>query len=424
MNPNNETKENVNTDANAPFSALASLPKSISEGQCVTYNDEILICGGFYKSACYSYHTTKNQYKFICSYPDNIELEGHCVVKYLNGDDPNTITLLCFGGQYKNEKKHTFVMKYLSVWNNEEKKVESENSGINEWLPFIGNNNEVISIGRMQDEYCGVRGLIGGSKNHLLFITYYPSNIDVFDLNTCKYLKHDNIPVEAKWISYHCFVSKNGNQLSASKERKYEMMLFCKDIGFSIEYDEDNNTFEFQKLRVCTTIRPFKYYAYVQVNDVILLFGGCGYSISKLVYKYFIKEDQWMQSELGLPISLWGAAALLNADNTCVHILGGRDESNTELSTHLKTSVATWMKEETTSERQWILDEEERQEIEDIKAYIDEMKQNFNIQNLKVEFFLFFFIFFSNCNKLPYSALHQQIITKKKKKKREKNRFK
>ncbi|ETO35981.1 hypothetical protein RFI_01081 [Reticulomyxa filosa] len=89
-----------------PFETLASLPIPFLDAQCITYKDEILIYGGYQQRNCYSYHIIKHENKLICSYPDDIDLEGHCVVKMVNNDkndnkDSNEITLLSFGDRTK-----------------------------------------------------------------------------------------------------------------------------------------------------------------------------------------------------------------------------------------------------------------------------------------------------------------------------------
>ncbi|ETO03230.1 hypothetical protein RFI_34181, partial [Reticulomyxa filosa] len=208
--PERETKQ-LKQDQHliTPFQTLKALPTPLSHSQCVLHKHEIIICGGFYQGACYSYHTLKNEYKFICEYPGNVRLWGHCAVKLAdsNNKDSNEITLLSFGGYYK----HTLVMKYVSVWDNhnngnemnKSKKLNKSNN-YNQWVPFTDINNDPFIIGRSKDSFQGVRAVIGGSNNHLLFITYLKSNISVFDLNTLQFIKDDILPINKK-ICYHCF---------------------------------------------------------------------------------------------------------------------------------------------------------------------------------------------------------------------------
>ncbi|ETO00629.1 hypothetical protein RFI_36811, partial [Reticulomyxa filosa] len=61
------------------------------------------------------------------------------------------------------------------------------------------------------------------------------------------------------------------------KNKNYQILLFYKKIGLSIEYDEDNNTFQFHQLPVCDDIAQFHAYAYLCINDVIFFFGGWDY---------------------------------------------------------------------------------------------------------------------------------------------------
>ncbi|ETN99939.1 hypothetical protein RFI_37528, partial [Reticulomyxa filosa] len=115
---------------------------------------------------------------------------------------------------------------------------------------------------------------IGGINNHLLFITYKYNNIIVFNLNTFQFIKHDELPTNNS-IYYHCFVSKSEMMKTSPKNKQnYQMLLFCENTGLSIEYDEDNNIFQFHRLSVCDDIVLLFAYAYVCINDVILFFGG------------------------------------------------------------------------------------------------------------------------------------------------------
>ncbi|ETO05504.1 hypothetical protein RFI_31892, partial [Reticulomyxa filosa] len=103
------------------FEPLASCSSQFIKTQCVTHNHEILICGDYFKRDCYSYHILKDQYKHVCSYPSSVQLDGHCVIKCINNanDNANELILLSFGGQSNGKKKHTLIMKYVSVWDND-----------------------------------------------------------------------------------------------------------------------------------------------------------------------------------------------------------------------------------------------------------------------------------------------------------------
>ncbi|ETO16012.1 hypothetical protein RFI_21348 [Reticulomyxa filosa] len=317
-----QTEQNQHVITSTSFQCLKALPNPFLQSQCVTHKHELLICGGQFKRACYSYHTIKNEYKFICEYPSNIKLNGHCVVKLAdnNNKGSNEITLLSFGG-YNN---HTLVMKYVSVWNN-------KSNNYNQWVPFTDNHNHPIIIGRYQDNYTGVRALIGGSKNHLLFITYPRNNISVFDLNTFQFIQHDYLPTDDH-IQYHCFVlnSENGQGIMKTINK---IIKCCY-----------NNTFQFHRLSVCKNIAQFYAYAYVCINDIILFFGGHSWNGKKFVYlksvhKYSIEEDKWMSFQNTLPNSLTDCVAILSEDNNHIHIIGGKDDKKTTVSTHMKIKV-------------------------------------------------------------------------------------
>ncbi|ETO33124.1 hypothetical protein RFI_03983 [Reticulomyxa filosa] len=324
-----------------------ALPTPLRQAQCVLYKDELIICGGALQKDCYSYHTIKNEYKFICKYPTNVKLDGHCVVKLIgNNKNSNEITLLSFGGWIK----HTLVMKYVSVWSNDNEMNKSEKSiNYNRWVPFTDNKNHPVNIGGYQDSYIGVHALIGGSNNHLLFITYLVNNISVFDLNTFQFIKHDKLPTG--YIKDNCFVSKseNGQEMMRTNKEKnnkiYEMLLFCKNTGLSIEYDEDNNTFKSYPISVCDDIAPFYHYAYARINDIILFFGGWSdikRFASKSVYKYSIQEKKWMAFQNALPSALYNCIAIPNEENTYIHIIGGGYDENSALAIHMKTKVRVW----------------------------------------------------------------------------------
>ncbi|ETO34790.1 hypothetical protein RFI_02295 [Reticulomyxa filosa] len=319
--------------SNQIFQILKELPTPLCLSQCVLHKHEILICGSWDKRACYSYDIIKNEYKFICDYPSDITLEGHCVVKLVdnNSKDSSQITLLSFGGLHK----HTLIMRYQ----------------LQSMVPFKDNHNHPIIIGRNNDYYIGVRAVIGGGNNNLLFITYYEKNISVFDLNTFQFIKHDTLP-DKNYVEYYCLVSNLENRqemMKTNKEKhkqKYQMLLFCKDKGLSIEYDEDNNTLQFHQLPVCDEIAPFKYYAYVCINDVILFFGGFCYKnnnvVSKSVHKYSIRENKWMTFENTLPSPLYYCVAIFTEEDSHIHIIGGLDDKKTKLSTHMKTKLRIW----------------------------------------------------------------------------------
>ncbi|ETO32236.1 hypothetical protein RFI_04880 [Reticulomyxa filosa] len=341
--PEKQTEQIQHLITSTSFQKLKELPIPFCQSQCVPHKHEILICGGNEQRACYSYHTLKNEYKFICEYPSDVELKGHCVVKLEdnNNKDSNQITLLSIGGS-RFRKRHTLMMKYVSVWSNISNKLKT----YNQWVPFTDNRNYPIIIGRKDDSYLGVRAVIGGSNNHLLFITYPSNNISVFDLNTFQFIQHHTLSTDSD-IRYHCFVlkSENGQRQEMMKTNKQnnQMLLFCKNTGLSIEYDEDKNIFQCHQLPVCDDIASFNRYAYVCINDVILFFGGGNSrAISKLVHEYSIRENKWMTFQNTLPSTLHDCVATLSEEDNHVYIIGGQNDKNKEVSTHMKTKVRVW----------------------------------------------------------------------------------
>ncbi|ETN98811.1 hypothetical protein RFI_38677, partial [Reticulomyxa filosa] len=260
----------MSTQLNNIFQTLTELPKPLVASQCIFFKDELLVCGGLQTNDCYSYHTLKKRYKYICSYPNDVQMDRHCVVQLIHSQtNLNEIHLLSFGGQYRYKMKETFSMKYKSVWEISDSK--SEHQSFNTWIK----HNPDTNIGKLEDNLCGVRGLIGGINNDLLFITYHPENIEVIDLKTMKPLtgiKNNIMPNESHTfgISYHCFVPLTMN----NEKFINHFILFCRDTGLLIKYDEQNKTFHYQKLPICTAFNDFAFYSSVYLYDFIFLFGG------------------------------------------------------------------------------------------------------------------------------------------------------
>ncbi|ETO34397.1 hypothetical protein RFI_02697 [Reticulomyxa filosa] len=288
------------------------------------------------------------------------------------------------------KKKHALMMRYVSVWNNDnndkkEDEIQINNKKqFNKWIPLVDNNDNRIFIGRDEDDHEGIRAVIGGSNNHLLFITYSPKNIDVFDLNTFQFVKHNTLPIDDNSdIKYHCFVSKRGNE---SNKKSHEMILFCKNIGLLIIYDEDNNIFQYHNIWVCTSIRSFISYACICIDEFILFFGGQnydGFCISNDVYKYSIVDKKWMKFEFTLPDLRTDSIAVLNESDMFIHIIGGYT-GNSGISKHIRTKLKEWMREEVTEkEKKWIIEENERRYVEEIKIELEEMKEHIGIKKLK-----------------------------------------
>ncbi|ETN99925.1 hypothetical protein RFI_37542, partial [Reticulomyxa filosa] len=263
-------------------------------------------------------------------------------------------------------------------------KTEEKNAK-NEWKPFTNDKMEPVSIGRNKDNFWGASTVIGGSKNHLLFITYRPRNIAVFDLHQLQCIKYDTLP-SVNSAFYHCFVSKMDNEKD-KQSNKQEMILFCRDKGLEVQYDENSNTFYFETLAVCSSMRLLYSYAYVyvNVNDSILFFGGHtpDSDCSKAVHKYSITTKEWIKFEQTLPNPCFACFGIVSSDNKSVHLLGGRSEESSVSMMHMKTDVNEWMKTETALERQWLTEEKERHELEKLKIAIDQVESIVELKKLK-----------------------------------------
>ncbi|ETO25169.1 hypothetical protein RFI_11975 [Reticulomyxa filosa] len=123
-----------------------------------------------------------------------------------------------------------------------------------------------VQVYSNQNNYLGACALISGSNNHLLFIS-------VFDLNKFKFLKETNTN---------------------------EMMLFCKGIGFLIQYVMKLIIiyFNLKNVWICSTMRPFNPSVFVYVNMMLFYFfdGINSYkSISQEIHKYSITKDKWTE---------------------------------------------------------------------------------------------------------------------------------
>ncbi|ETO05215.1 hypothetical protein RFI_32181 [Reticulomyxa filosa] len=315
--------------SNQTFQRLKNLPIPFQHAQCVLHKHELLICGGYKQRACYSYHILKNEYKFICQYISHIQLDGHCVVKLVdNKKDKNQVILLSFGGA-PYFKRHTLIMKYVSVWSKKSNK-SNELNNYNKWTRFTDNYGNPIMIDRGYEDYRGARAVIGGVNNNLLFITCRDKYISVFDLNTFQFIKHDILPIENE-IYYYCFVSNaengQGQEMIKTNKQNYQMLLFHKNIGLSIEYDEDKNNFQFHQLPVCDDIALFCEYAYVCINDIIFI---------------QFEKTKWMTFENTLPTRLFNCTAILSEEDNHIHIIGGQNNKFATVSTHIKTKMRVW----------------------------------------------------------------------------------
>ncbi|ETO35195.1 hypothetical protein RFI_01879 [Reticulomyxa filosa] len=117
--------------------------------QRVTLKHETVICGN---SGCYSYHSIKNEYKFICLYLKNIVLDWKCIAKLVdnNNKDNNEIMFLSFDKLIT--QRRILIMGNVSVWGNGNK-TEQSLMNYNKWIPFANNHNNLIYIEKITMVY-------------------------------------------------------------------------------------------------------------------------------------------------------------------------------------------------------------------------------------------------------------------------------
>ncbi|ETO30840.1 hypothetical protein RFI_06276 [Reticulomyxa filosa] len=259
---------------------LPPLPTKLSCSQCVFWKDEILICGGLSSEECYSYNIKKEQYKEICEYPPDTDLYFHVVVQveHINKrEDSDTLTLLSFGGGsaedgegFVESKKHTMMMKYKSVWKENEKTSKHKN----EWTTIFQN-----TVFGKEGNFVRARAVISGTHNNLLFITHKPHTINVLDLNTYKFVENVNnniLPINSD-LSCHCFVALPKQKRSRDcndSDDVCEFIFMDENVHLLLTYHEISKTFVLRKLPVCLLFIGCLDYSYVLVNDHILFFGG------------------------------------------------------------------------------------------------------------------------------------------------------
>ncbi|ETO04569.1 WD-40 repeat-containing protein, partial [Reticulomyxa filosa] len=159
------------------------------------------------------------------------------------------------------------------------------------------------------------------------------------------------------------------------------MLLFCYETILSILYNENDNKFEFHKIRILSNITSISYYAYVHIDDFVLFFGGWNgildnfgpdhdlipnENISNKIYKYTISEERCVTLDQALPIPLSCCVATLNEDNQSVHISGGYYD-NALVSAHIKMKIKEMIKTDKEKEIQKIAKEQEKIIIEQMK---------------------------------------------------------
>ncbi|ETO01197.1 hypothetical protein RFI_36243, partial [Reticulomyxa filosa] len=157
---------------------------------------------------------------------------------------------------------------------------------------------------------------------------------DVFDLNIY-HLKDDNIPIkDNEIISDHCLIRISDK----------EMLFFYYKSCILIKYDEYNNKFYFNHIKISDQLSKSVNYCYVYVDDMILLFGGCiDISIaSAKIYKFVIINNEWVDIQNNLYIPLTYCVALFSEDDDHINIIGGLNDKNEEVSNHMKINLSVF----------------------------------------------------------------------------------
>ncbi|ETO25017.1 hypothetical protein RFI_12127 [Reticulomyxa filosa] len=283
------------------FETLHNLPTALKYSQCVSFNDEILICGGASNRNCYSYHIVKNEYRVICCYPSNVKLYGHTVIK-MKSNNEKEIKLLSFGGEHN----HALVMHYQSVWN-------EETQYLNKWVasPYKFNNNI--------NDMLFSRALIGGKNNQLLFLIYYPNHIIAYDFKLMKTVAKGMLPTREEVTTGSCFAKSTSDQ----------MIIFGHGSeGICVKYDETKKKFSYSTLVMPNHMDRPLLYSNAYIDDFIMVFGSENTWYKDSVFLYSIKKTAWSDCKRKLPLSDYGAAAVVTEDGKWAHIIGGCDSTS------------------------------------------------------------------------------------------------
>ncbi|ETO05381.1 hypothetical protein RFI_32014, partial [Reticulomyxa filosa] len=104
-------------------------------------------------------------------------------------------------------------------------------TGYNEWNSFINSDKEPICVTKKHYSY-RVSTVIGGSNNHLLFIIYYKF-IDMFDLNTCKYVANVQQLGHYSDIVNNAKFSSDGKMIEGNKKNLKNILIMVTCACFS-----------------------------------------------------------------------------------------------------------------------------------------------------------------------------------------------
>ncbi|ETO07398.1 hypothetical protein RFI_29994 [Reticulomyxa filosa] len=134
------------------------------------------------------------------------------------------------------------------------------------------------------------------------------------------------------FVGNHCIFNTNN-------DNKNELRLFNYNSQVVVRFDEHNNTWESTKFKIDRELEHVFDYSFVCIDGFVIVFGGCcNGTHSSSVKVYCIKTKRWKLCPHKLPGFYFKTCALLNADNTEIHIIGGISR-HIILGQHLKIKV-------------------------------------------------------------------------------------
>ncbi|ETO15252.1 hypothetical protein RFI_22112 [Reticulomyxa filosa] len=293
--------------------------------QCVSFRDEILICGGRYNNDCYSYHIVKQEYKRICSYPSEIRLFGHKVVSYTSHTDTNTVTIISFGGSFTTS--HNLMMRYQSVWEelsppiqnaNENESQSQVKAKINKWIPLP--NRLDLNKGYVESRYVGA--VVSGSNNEFLFITRKPHTIDVVDLRSFTYLESH---IEEPLIKWN-YLEFDDHSVVPLNNQKKQFVIVNEKKNWLIQFNEKSKRFSYNTLPECFFLRRHHRFSCCRFHNQIFVVGGYSnesYKLTNQICVYNTDEYYWSKCPLPMPRNLADCAVVANYNLFSLHVIGG-----------------------------------------------------------------------------------------------------
>jgi len=326
---------------------MKSLPTSMSETALILFEREILICGCFCFSICYSYHEIKKDYKPFAKYP--LQPLGHFVVSCLNAE--NETILISFGGGRSEEDKHMLFLKYRSVWNENENENENEEkeSNLLKWSkinPFTNTQpSEVIHFGLRS------RGIvIQNDKNENILIITGGSESQqgafAFNINLNRF-------ISKRWNSLPEICDGGWNSHAMVSLSNCEFVIYLQDGCYLMRYDSSaklESQFTFTRL----PNNPFHPklesfgYSFVMERYLIILCGSHHQNAINIINKisiFDIKTKEWFKTkgkEWDFPCFISSCTAI-SMENEDIHLFGGLDNKR-EVNTHFKLDLFNFAK--------------------------------------------------------------------------------